>query len=65
MFLYTTQTAQMIFPPKDYSVDFMWFNGDGVESHLINGKRVVSRLISTNPKKYLDPLFTPGREFKN
>lgn len=65
MFLYTTQTYDMLFPPKENHTEFMWVNGDGIECYSINGKRVVSRLISTNPKKFLDPKFTPGTEFEN
>jgi hypothetical protein len=55
----------MLFPPKENHTEFMWVKDCGIESYSLNGKRYISRIISTDPKKYLDPDYTPGRELKS
>ncbi len=62
MFLYTVATREMVFPPSDCGYTEMKLNNKSLSVCEINGKKVVSRLFSTNQRDYLNPDFTPGRE---
>ncbi len=62
MFLYTVAKPEMIFPPAEVEYTEMWLNSRHLSVANIGGRKVVSRLISTNPKDYLNPNYMPGRE---
>ena len=63
MFLYTVLTAEQIFPAPPPVCTTREVEGDFVEYREVNGERQVSRLISTDPKKYLDPRYEIGAPF--
>ena len=62
MFLYTNQPVEMIFPPDDLGYTQMNFKGRDLSVVEVNGKKVISRLISTNQRDFLNPDFFPGKE---
>ena len=65
MVLYTNQPYGLIFPNS--SAKFQDINGaDGIIEALKgnDGKMHVCRLISTNPRAYLNPDYSPGSLLK-
>ena len=62
MFLYTTQPYDMVFPPQEVGYEKMVFKTRQVFVSEVNGRRVISQLLSTNPKDFLNPDFFPGNE---
>ena len=63
MFLYTILTAEQIFPAQLPECTIREVGGDFVEYREVDGQRQVSRLISTDPKKYLDLKYEIGAPF--
>lgn len=64
MFLHTIITAEMIFPMEPAQLKTVQQGNDFIESYEYDGKVLFSRLISTDPKKYLDQKYTVGGELK-
>lgn len=66
MILYSIIPAEMVFEGfegDDRQIGFieMEYRGEKVLTSALGGNRyVISRLISTSPKAYLDPAFQPG-----
>lgn len=54
----------MIFPQEPIQMETTRNGNDFIESYDYNGKVYLSRLISTDPKKFLDKKYTAGGELK-
>lgn len=66
MFLYTTANIAEIFPDTtNTEYDCRKLHNSYIQGTVCNGKFTVCRLISTNPKEYLDPRFSPGSFLKD
>ena len=64
MLLHTILTAEQIFPYESATLTTFKQGNDFIECYTQNGKTYLSRVISTDPKKFLDKRFTIGGEFK-
>ncbi len=64
MLLHTILTAEQIFPYEPTELTLVRRGNDFIECYEQGGKTYLSRVISTDPKKYLDKRFTIGGEFK-
>lgn len=63
MFLYTIVPAECIMEqpsPKREELQQLHNGASVLEGRLVNGEFTVSRLISTDPKLYLDSRYAPG-----
>lgn len=63
MLLHTIVTAEMIFPAEPVEMKVVQIGEDFAECYEKDGKLCLSRLISTDPKKFLDKRYTIGGEF--
>lgn len=63
MFLYTMMTAEQIFPLEPAKMKTVRIENDFFECYEQNGKTYLSRLISTDPKRFLDKRYSPSGEF--
>ena len=63
MFLYTTMSAEQIFPAEPLKMTTTRVGNDFFECYEQNGRLYLSRLISTDPKKFLDKKYSPSGEF--
>lgn len=64
MLLHTILTAEQIFPYEPTQSTVVRQGNDFIECYEQDGKTYLSRVISTDPKKFLDKRFTIGGEFK-
>lgn len=64
MLLHTILTAEQIFPYELATSTTFRQGDDFIECYEQDGKTYLSRVISTDPKKFLDKRFTIGGEFK-
>lgn len=66
MLLYTIVPYEMIFKPEENpDMKTTAISGGYLELIKQNGAYYVSRVISTDPKVYLNPKYTPGTLYKN
>ena len=63
MFLYTMLGAEQIFPLEPCEMKTKKLENDFFECYEQGGKTYLSRVISTEPKKFLDKRYTIGGEF--
>lgn len=61
MFLYTTVPAELIMQqPDSMEYQYRQAHNSFIQGVEMNGNFTISRLISTNPRMFLDPRFAPG-----
>lgn len=61
MLLHSIAAFEQVFPPPPgATVSYKPVHGGMVEGMCENGSFTVSRLISTDPRAYLDPRYAPG-----
>ncbi|RPF43435.1 YlzJ-like protein [Hydrogenoanaerobacterium saccharovorans] len=63
--LYTIVPLDEVFPSEPTQTEVINVNGSYIEG--VRGKEgiQISRLISTDPKMYLDKRFSPGQNYKD
>ena len=64
MLLHTILTAEQIFPNESLQMTTVRRGNDFIECYEQDGKTYLSRIVSTDPKKFLDKRFIIGGEFK-
>ncbi len=63
MVLYTNQPYELIFPEKRAEIRDISVPGGVLETlRCSNGSMRIRRLISTDPRAYLNPAYSPGAE---
>ena len=62
MFLYTILTAEQIFPIEPTKMKTTRVGNDFFECYEQGGKTYLSRIISTDPKRFLDKKYSPSGE---
>ena len=63
MFLYTVMSAEQIFPIEPIKTTTTRVGNDFFECYEQGEKLYISRIISTNPKRFLDKKYSPSGEF--
>ena len=63
MFLYTMLSAEQIFPIEPLEMKTERVGNDFFECYEQGGKTYLSRIISTDPKRFLDKKYSPSGEF--
>ena len=62
MFLYTMLSAEQIFPIEPLELKTTRVGNDFFECYEQGGKTFLSRMISTDPQKFLDKKYSPRGE---
>lgn len=64
MILHTIIPPEQIFPGDNSAAyEYRELHNSYIQGVTIGGKFTISRLISTDPKLYLDPRYAPGGQF--
>lgn len=64
MVLYTIEPYEKIFPAEPSAAQLINVGGGMLEGVRCENGIQITRLISTNPKMYLDKRYAPGEHYK-